>query len=113
MLRGPLFRLLALPLIALILSGGGGFPVLDGVIFHSQDRGPDSLRPHYEATSGCHADVCAVRSTAHLARLIPTVPAALELLFTPEHAGPGLRAPVLLASPLTGQPHSRAPPLFG
>ena len=68
MVRTLFSRLASAVLIVSVSSGGGGLPVLDGLIFHTRGQAADALRPHYEATGGCHADGCAIRSTAHQTR---------------------------------------------
>ena len=113
MFRGLLTRLFSATLILLISGGGGGLPVLDGLIFHSLDRAPQALRPHYEVTGGCHSDGCAIRSTAHLSRLAPAVAPVGRISVAPEYLVASRILPVPHSQPLSGQPLSRAPPLFG
>jgi hypothetical protein len=113
-MRGPLLtRLFSATLILLISSGGGGLPVLDGLFFHSRDRGPEVVRPHYEANGGCHSDGCAIRSTAHLSRLGPAVHPVGQISAAAEVVAAPRMLPLLQSQPLSGQPLSRAPPRFG
>jgi len=102
-------RLVAALSIALIGAGGGSLPVLDGLLFHGRGT-PETSGAHFEAGSGCHADGCAIRSTAQHVRLVPAVGAPSQL--TPSvdlSPAPRLR-PVLLSRVPSGQPLSRAPP---
>lgn len=86
-------RLTSAGLLALMLGGGGGLPIVDAVAFHPFDGEQRTQHAHFEAGSGCHADQCAVRSTsAHsrysfdpvgglavaglLARFVPAAPVA-------------------------------------
>ena len=112
MIRSLLTRLFSATLILLISSGGGGLPVLDGLIFHSRGRALEALRPHYEKT-GCHADGCAIRATAHLSRLAPVVDPVGRISAAAELSTTSRILPLLHSQPLSGQPLSRAPPLFG
>ena len=113
MRRGLISRLLSPALMVLILSGGGGLPVLDGLIFHSRDRAPEAQLPHYEATSGHHADGCAVHSTAHQARLAGTLGPDFKVFTLPALESTPRPTPLRCARIPTGQLHSRGPPLFG
>lgn len=110
MRRSLLSRLFSATLILMIGGGGGGLPVIDGLFFHGRDRAPEAPLAHYEANAGCHADGCAIRSTAHHTRLAPAVAAVGPLVSAPV-APPAER---LLVTPrsvsLVGQPLSRAPP---
>src|SRR5690242_2812504 len=93
MARGFLRRLLAITLIFMISAGGSGLPVLDALIYHSRDSTPQDWQTHYEANSGCHADGCAIRSTAQQARFTVVLePAGLVVLkpgsWVPERVHP-------------------------
>ena len=113
MARGLISRLFSAPLVAIILSGGGGLPVLDGLIFHTRERAVEANAPHYEGTSGHHADGCAVRSTAHQARFTATIAPSLEVVAAPA-VRTALQVPALRCAKLPpGRLHSRGPPLFG
>jgi hypothetical protein len=57
-------RLLALAMLLVIGGGGGDMPALDALVFHGPSRLAESLRTHYEASSGCHSDGCSIRSDA-------------------------------------------------
>lgn len=100
-------------LILLFISGGGGLPLLDGLIFHSRARGTEVLRPHLEGTSGCHADGCTVRSTAQQARFAPVLNPVAKIVSAPETSAFVRNLPTPLAEPLRGQALSRAPPRLG
>ena len=93
--------------------GGGSLPVVDVVLFHSRGSVEENAQAHFEATSGCHADGCAIRSTAQQARFAPAVGSSDRLVSSPGF----LAAPVILEAPFSnapsGQPLSRAPPFFG
>lgn len=106
-------RLLSALLIALITSGGGGLPLLDGLAYHSRDRGGEILGSHYEASSGCHADGCSVRSTALQTRFAPPGQSDIEILVGPGSHNPGRAGSNLPTRLPSGQPHSRAPPRLG
>jgi hypothetical protein len=97
-------------LILCFTGGGGGLPLLDGVIFHSRDQGTEILRPHFEASSACHADGCTVRSIAQQARYAPVWIPVARILPLSEIADLTRYFPAFLAEPLQGQPLSRAPP---
>jgi len=99
-------------LILCFTGGGGGLPVLDGVIFHGRDQGTEILRSHFEATSGCHADGCTVRSVAQQARYAPVWIPVARILPLFQFAELTRYAPPALAEPLRGQPLSRAPPRY-
>jgi len=113
MLRSLLTRLFSATLILLISGGGGGLPVVDGLVFHSRDGAPETVRSHYEANAGCHADGCAIRATAHLSRLAPVVDPVGRISAAAELSTTSRILPLLHSQPLSGQPLSRAPPLFG
>lgn len=113
MRRTLLSRLFSATLILLISGGGGGLPVVDGLIFHSRDRAAEALHPHFEANGGCHSDGCAIRSTAHHTRYAAAIAAVGPLVLVPQFrpTQPSVAAP--RADSLPGQPLSRAPPHFG
>lgn len=110
MLRSLTRGLFSALLIVLVGGGGGGLASVDALLFHGTGRGVEALRPHYEATSGCHADHCAVLSTPSESRSALSVPVA-DLPAAP----PGDAAPLAAPAVLHGfvlPPHyfSRAPP---
>jgi hypothetical protein len=113
MIRALLRRVFSVVLIVLASGGGGGLPVLDGLLFHSRDHGADAQRPHYEATSGCHADRCAIRSTAHESRFLASLPLVDKDASVPGASAPPRPSRFLRGNPPAGQPLSRAPPSFG
>ena len=106
-------RLLALLLIVMITGGGGGLPVLDALIYHSRGSATEDWRAHYEANSGCHADGCAIKSTAQHARSATGVGTPRELAPSVDLALSALNLPSLRSRAPHGQPLSRAPPSFG
>lgn len=112
-IRALFTRLFSASLIGLIVAGGGGLPVLDGVLFHNRERAADALRPHFETTSGCHSDGCAIRTTAHQVRLAAVPGGASIRTADPDR----WELPGHLPEPFTqtpsGQPLSRAPPRLG
>ncbi len=109
MLRTLARGLISAALIALIGGGGGGLASVDALLFHRSGR-VEALRPHFEATSGCHADRCAILSTPSGARSAPAVPAADLPAAPPEDAAP-LPFPVALHGfVLPPLYFSRAPP---
>jgi len=112
MLRSLLRRLAATGLLLLMGAGGGGLPVLDATLFHSLSERSEPFRAHYEATSGCHADGCALRSTAQESRFAPVLPATGLAVPAPEtEVTPPVLQPVPLASQILRH-LSRAPPAF-
>ena len=113
MLRAWCSRLISAGSILLIGMGGGSLPVVDELLFHSRGSAQESTRAHFEATSGCHADGCAVSSTAQQAGFAPALGTPVRRELSPELAAlpPGL--PPLLSKAPIGQPLSRAPPYFG
>ena len=110
MLRSVVRRLTSAGLLLLLGAGGGGLPVLDATLFHSLGGRSEPVRAHFEATSGCHADGCALRSTAQESRVAPVLPATGLVVPAPEtEATPPALQPGSLASQIL--PHlSRAPP---
>jgi hypothetical protein len=112
MLRAWLSRLISTLSILLIGMGGGSLPVLDGLLFH--DRGaPETFRDHFEAGSGCHADGCAIKSTAQLVRFAAGIGTPARLAPSYDLTAPPPSLPALLSRALSGQPLSRAPPQLG
>ena len=110
MLRTLARGLLSASLIGLIGGGGGGLASVDALLFHGTGRGVEALRPHYEATSGCHADRCAVLSTASESRSAPGVPAAGFSAIPPGDSVPLPPPPALHGFVLPPHYFSRAPP---
>ncbi len=110
MLRLLLSRLLATALVLSIGAGGGGLPMVDALIFHSSGQGPELFRPHYEATSGCHADGCAIRSSAQQSRFVLGLAPAVVSSIPPAVS----RAPSIPSDPpfarFVTHTLSRAPP---
>ena len=66
-------RLFSVALIGLFSAGGGRLPVIDGLLFHSRSQATRGTRPHYEPSTGCHADGCALRSTPSVVHSTPAV----------------------------------------
>lgn len=110
MLRSVVRRLVATGLLLLLGAGGGGLPVLDATLFHSLSERIEPFRAHYEATSGCHADGCALRSTAQGSRFTATLPPTGLATHLPERLviRPALQPVLVAAQPL--RHFSRAPP---
>ena len=113
MLRTWLSRILATFLIVTISGGGSGLPVFDALIYHSGAQSTDDWRSHFESSSGCHADGCAIKSTAQHARYAPGIGAPRELAPNVGPASVPLTLPALLSRAPLGQPLSRAPPFLG
>jgi len=111
MARAFLRRLLAIALIFMISAGGGGLPVLDGLIYHSRGATPQDWQTHYEASSGCHADGCAIRSTAQQARFTAVIESRGLVVLAPESWMPERVHPAPFSNSPFGQPLSRAPPV--
>ncbi len=80
MTSGPLSRLNALVVVALILSGGGGMPVLDALSHGSGSGFPGG--PHFETASAAesHRDFCSLGAT-------PPLSAHLSALCRPDTVG--------------------------
>lgn len=113
MARALIRRLLAVSLIFMISAGGSGLPVLDAVIYHSRGSAAQDWQTHYEANGGCHADGCAIKSTAQHARFAPGIGTPSELAPSVDVAPAPLALPVALSNAPFGQPLSRAPPFLG
>ncbi len=113
MARAFLRRLLAISLIFTIGAGGSGMPVLDALIFHSRGVSAEAWRAHYEANSGCHADGCAIKSTAQHARFAPGIDTPSEFAPSVGEASAPFAPPASLSNAPFGQPLSRAPPFLG
>lgn len=112
MIRSLVRRALSAALMLLVSGGGGGLPLLDAALFHGFGPGPDEPRPHYEATSGCHTDRCAVRSLAFDLRFTPELPALPQAVALPPFARDS-RPTAPTPRPAAALPTlSRAPPLL-
>jgi hypothetical protein len=112
MRRGLLGRLFSAMLMLVMASGGGSLPTLDGLLFHSRDRGSAASQAHYEASGACHSDGCTIRSTAHQARLAPVGTPVGSVVSAPESVADSRLPEVLRSSVLFAQTLSRAPPSF-
>ncbi|HTL04998.1 MAG TPA: hypothetical protein VL241_04580 [Gemmatimonadales bacterium] len=108
-----LARLVSALSIALIGMGGGSLPVLDGLLFHSRGLAAEASVAHFEASSGCHADGCAIKSTAQHVRLAPALGTPGQVLPVGFVTPPARSAAVALSRAPSGQPLSRAPPSLG
>lgn len=110
MVRDLFRRLASLFLFALVAVGGGSMPVVDALAFH-ETTGASDFTAHFEASSGCHADGCSVRTVSNASRfvadLVPTAPVGAPVEFSAP------LAPALVAtSAITPSTYlSRAPPL--
>ena len=113
MLRAFAGRLISACLVLFCIAGGGGLPLLDGLLFHELNQATDSTRSHYESTAACHADGCAVRSTAQPARFAPAFGTERLVSSSPDTRSFVPHFPARLAESLPGRPLSRAPPFFG
>ncbi|MGQ0702834.1 MAG: hypothetical protein ACT4PM_06845 [Gemmatimonadales bacterium] len=112
MARTPITRLLSAAFIVLMSGGGGDLPALDGLLFHIRERVSVSLPAHFESSSACHGDQCAIRSTAAQTRLASLPPAPAEALVEPPLTTAVLGDSELRADRALTQPFSRAPPTF-
>jgi hypothetical protein len=105
---GVLSRLNALVLVALILSGGGGVPVLDAV---SHGFGSGYAVPHFESASASesHRDYCSLGASlplsAHLSALHLGI--SVGMVSFPDVA---LHATAPRSADLSLLPQPRAPP---
>ena len=104
-------KVLASLLLLVLTAGGGGMPAVDALLFHRSAQDAGTFRPHFEATSACHADGCSARSLASQNRLAPELGSGELRVIEPT-------ASVLLnvapSSPRTTLPTSqlsRAPPV--
>ena len=113
MARALVRRLLAGALIFMISAGGSGLPVLDALIYHSRGPTPQDWQTHYEANGGCHADGCAIKSTAQHARFAPGIGTPNERAPSVDVAPAPLAPLAALSNAPFGQPLSRAPPFLG
>lgn len=113
MLRTLSGRLISAILVLFCVGGGGGLPLLDGLLFHELSQTADSTGSHYESSAACHADGCAVRSTAQPARFAPSFGANGWVSSSPERQPLVPSFPACLVESLSGRPLSRAPPCFG
>ncbi len=109
--RSWLVRFKALLLVAILLSGGGGMPLLDVALFHG--FAPTHLSsPHFEASDSPHTqgELCRLRLA------LPHAPEAVRLEFTRPLSNVAFRAspkPPDLSPPsadLRLLPQPRAPP---
>jgi hypothetical protein len=110
MLRTLARGLLSASLIGLVGGGGGGLPALDVLLYHRSFGAAEAARPHYEATSGCHADRCAIFSTASQSRSVLGVPVAGVSAAPSGEAAPLPTRAALHASVPPPHYFSRAPP---
>src|ERR1051325_606739 len=102
---------LSVSLIATVGGGGGGLPALDAVLYHGSGDAAEAVRPHYEATSGCHIDRCQIRSPAQETRYLPALlPAKLGSL-PPEDTASRPSSDSVRPRLLLHPRHSRAPPV--
>jgi hypothetical protein len=113
MARAMVRRLLAGALIFMISAGGSGLPVLDALIYHSRGPTPQDWQTHYEANGGCHADGCAIKSTAQHARFATGIGTPSEFAPSIGEAPAPLAPLAALSNAPFGQPLSRAPPFLG
>ncbi len=112
MVRRPLSRLLCAGFILLMSGGGGDLPALDGLLFHGREPVPLTVPAHFEASGGCHADQCPIRSTAQQSRLTSAVASGPCEGVAPESIPPLPAQPELRADASLSQPFSRAPPIL-
>lgn len=111
MTRSPLYRLNALLLVALMLCGGGGLPVVDAL---AHGDGPGATTgPHFETASAAegHRDFCSLGAGLPLSPQLLALnldiafaavafPEVIRSAGTPRSARPGLL------------PQPRAPPIL-
>ncbi|MGH7518768.1 MAG: hypothetical protein ACREOC_15085 [Gemmatimonadales bacterium] len=110
MTSGLLSRLNALVLVALILSGGGGIPVLDAL---SHGFGSGYTAPHVEPAgpSDSHRDFCSLGASLPLSPHLSTLHLSIAagVVSFPARA---FYAPVPRSTDLGLLPQPRAPPSF-
>lgn len=101
-------RLKTALLVVVVLTGGGGMPLLDLALYHglTPDR---SAAPHYESrTPHAHGDTCRLSSSLSHCPEVGTLD-----LHLPFVASAGAEPPAPLSVPRTthaGLPSARAPP---
>jgi hypothetical protein len=103
--------LVSATLIAVIGGGGGGLPALDALLYHRSGDAAEALRPHYEATSGCHVDRCLIRSPAQETRYLPAPLPAKLVSLPPEDTASRPSSDSVRPRLLSHPRHSRAPPV--
>lgn len=112
MLRSWASRVTALLLIAGMLGGGSGAPVLDALLYHRDAAHPDRPVTHFEpqGTRHTHSDSCTlgwllrVQPSASAAFAPVVVPVRLAIASLPSPASPPR------ATSFFSPQHSRAPP---
>ena len=111
MLRTWLLRSKAALVFGITLSGGGGLPVLDVLLYHA--RSPTHLdRPHFEVSGlpHSHGDVCRLGSIAPYSPDAAQVEAGLPIVSVCVRGPAGLPATVPRSNELNLLPQPRAPP---
>lgn len=110
MLRRLVRSLVAASLICFVGWGGDGLPALDAVVFHASGRAGEAYRPHYEASSACHADGCAIRAQAQESRLVPCRSAPAFAVLPVQGVAVNPSVDRVSPSPAPHRYFSRAPP---
>jgi hypothetical protein len=96
-------------LAAVVLSGGGGLPLLDVILYHG--LGPSrSAQPHYEPSGvHCHGELCKLDSRFPSSTEAESLDLRIRLVTTP-FLELRLAAPAPRPANLELLPHPRAPP---
>jgi hypothetical protein len=99
----------AIVLAAVILSGGGGMPLLDVILYHGLAPSRSS-QPHVEpAGADCHGEQCRLDARFPSSTQAEPLDLRIQLVTAPSRElAPALRAP--RAADLELLPHPRAPP---
>jgi hypothetical protein len=111
MTRTWLVRLKAVALASLLLSGGGGMPLLDVALFHARPTSY-SFHPHFEAAdaSDGHGDYCRQGTAVPPAPETVGFEPAIRVTGITYHARLGAPDSVLPSADLRLLPRPRAPP---
>jgi len=110
--RSRLGRVTVILLIAGILAGGSGAPVVDALLYHTNPSHAQCVVPHFEpqGTRHAHGDQCTL---GQLLRIQPSASTALEpSRVAPQSftTPPVWHAPTPHAARFLSLQHSRAPP---
>jgi hypothetical protein len=112
MRRSWLGRASAVLLIAGMLGGGSGAPVLDALLYHRDAAHPDHPVTHLEpkGTRHTHSDECTLGWLLRVQPSASAAPCPAVVAVRMSIAAPALPAPAPRATSFFSPQHSRAPP---
>ena len=112
MLRSGLLKFKAVVLVFLLISGGGGMPLLDAALYHRHGVSLTTVRAGADDTQRAHSQVCHLGWTLPHTTSLGTIALGLAVVTLPFRRPPAASVTAPRSADIGGLPQSRAPPVL-